>query len=267
MGILHPFRDAKRRRLARTPLPPAWASIVSACLPDGRLSADADQCRLEGLIQVFLSEKHFEGCRGIVINDRIRLTIASFACLLILNLRHDYYAGLTTILVYPADFFYENETAPRDGISFVETHDAAGLSTRRGLIALSWADTLHGARHSHDGSNVVLHEFAHQLDLRQASPRLAGRAALRDWADVLNTAFLAHRRAVQREAPTSIDAYGATHREEFFAVVTEQFFESPHGLRQAHPALYNAFRLYYGQDPADRTKLPSIPGLTGLAFP
>jgi len=187
-----------------------------------------------------------------IITDTIRLTVATLSCLLLLNLRHDFYARLSTILVYPSGFSFENESHPRDGVSFVETRDVAGLSTNRGMLALSWAAAASGAYHPSDGANVILHEFAHQLNLRNCSPLLNGREALRNWAHILSEEYEKFRQAVNREEPTFINPYAATNREEFFAVVTEHFFEAPLGLRQAHPALYGAFHLYYGQDPAAR---------------
>lgn len=252
MGIFHPFRDARRKRLSRKPLKPEWADLINRQVPYLQLLTPSEKQKLDGLLQVFLVEKHFEGCRGIVITDRIRLTVSALACFLLLNLRHDFYARLSTILVYPAGFSFENESYPRDGVSFIETRDVAGLSTNRGTLALSWTNVVAGSCHPGGGANVVLHEFAHQLSLRHASPLLTGRKKVRNWAQILSKEYEDFCQAVNRGVPAFINRYAATNREEFFAVVTEHFFESPLGLKQEHPVLYHAFHLYYGQDTAAR---------------
>lgn len=252
MSLFHPIRDARRKRLTKQPLKPEWVSLINRHVPYVRLLTRQEKRQLEGYLQIFLAEKRFEGCNGMIITDTIQLTVAAHACLLLLNLRHDFYARLSTILVYPAGFTFENESHPRDGVSFIETRDVAGLSTNRGMVALSWAAAASGAYHPSDGANVILHEFAHQLNLRNCSPLLNDREALRNWAHILSEAYEKFCQAVNREETTFINAYAATNREEFFAVVTEHFFEAPLGLRQAHPALYGAFHLYYGQDPAKR---------------
>lgn len=267
MGIFHPIRDARRKRLSKKPLKAEWAKLVNHHVPYWQLLAPDEKLKLDGMLQIFLAEKRFEGCRGMIITDRIRLTVAACACLLLLNLRHDFYARLSTVLVYPAGFSYENEAHYRDGISLVETRDVAGLSTSRGMIALSWVDAASGANHPSDGVNVILHECAHQLNFRNRSLLLTGRATLRDWAETLSKEYEQHRQAVNREEPTFINAYAATNREEFFAVVTEHFFEAPLGLQQAHPALYHAFRLYYGQDPATRFAWLQTGVQVGPAYP
>ena len=163
--MLHPIRDHRRKELEQEPFPPAWAEIIARDVPYCRhLHAD-ERARLENLIKVFIREKHFEGCGGLVVTDEMKVTIAAQACLLLLNLRHDYFERLVSILVYPQGFDLEQEERGLTaGTVSVTSLPVIGLSSSTGAVVLSWPDTLRGARHPEDGINVVFHEFAHQLD-------------------------------------------------------------------------------------------------------
>lgn len=255
MSFLHPFRDRRRRELAARPFPAAWAAIVARNVPYGRHLGGAERSRLEDLIKVFLAEKRFEGCGGMVITDEVKVTIAAQACLLLLNLHHNYFERLRSILVYPSGFIFEQRHAGGAAGTVAETRSAAlGLSGSGGAVVLSWTDTLEGAENPADGNNVVLHEFAHQLDqldgVMDGIPPIGSGALYRDWARVLDAEFHRLHAAMETDTPSLIRDYGATMPAEFFAVVTELFFERPRELRREHPELYDAFRRYFGQDPA-----------------
>jgi hypothetical protein len=207
------------------------------------------------LIKVFIAEKHFEGCGGMTVTDEIKVTIAAQACLLLLNIHHNYYERLVSILVYPESFnFEQEEQGLAAGTVSVINMPVSGLSSSCGVVVLSWPDTMAGARRPDDGMNVVFHEFAHQLDqldgTMNGTPTLDSASMYREWAQVLGSEYKRLQEEVETNRPSIISDYGATKPAEFFAVVTELFFERPVELRQQHPALYDEFRKYYRQDPA-----------------
>lgn len=256
MDLFHPFRDHRRKGLVEKPFSSEWARIIDANVPYCRMLDASERIRLWDLIKVFIAEKNFEGCGGVVVSEEIKLTIAAQACLLLINLRHNYFEKLVSILVYPRGFTFEREEHGEFGMVTEEQIPVSGLSTSIGSIALSWPDTASGARDPDDGVNVVLHEFAHQLDLldcaMDGAPVLTTRAMYGEWAAVLGAEFERLRSEVAHGIPSIISSYGATKPAEFFAVVTELFFEKPCELQREHPALYEEFRQYYGQDPAAR---------------
>lgn len=258
MSFLHPFRDHRRRELAARPFPPEWRAILARNVPYAQGFDAVERTRLEDMIKVFIAEKHFEGCAGMVITDEVKITIAAQACILLLNLHHNYYERLVSIVVYRDSFVFEQDEAGLGGTVTSTRSAALGLCSSTGAVALSWSDTLDGGGNPADGCNVVFHEFAHQLDQLDGSidgaPPLESGAAYRNWARVLSAEFSRLQAAVESDAPSLISDYGATKPAEFFAVVTELFFERPVELRRDYPELYEEFRLYFGQDPAERVQ-------------
>ena len=264
MRFPHPFRDRRRQELAARPFPPEWVWFIDRNVPYGRHLHPEERRHLEDLIKVFIAEKHFEGCGGLEITDEVKVTIAAQACLLLLNLHHDYYERLVSIVVYPESFdFAQEEPGPTSGTVETRRFQAAGLSSTMGAVVLSWPDTVRGGQNPGDGFNVVLHEFAHQLDqldgVMNGAPVLEGGAMYRDWARVLGAEYQRLQAEIETDTSSLISAYGATQPAEFFAVVTELFFEKPVDLQREHPELYEEFRQYYRQDPAERLR-ESRPG-------
>ena len=203
---------------------------------------------------MLVEEKDWEGCGGLEMTDEIRVTIAAQACLLILNIEHEYYRRVTSILVYPAAY----KTMPsrgRDGV-IREGQANLGEAWLRGPVVLSWDDARRGALDPKDGHNLVFHEFAHKLDMldgaADGTPPLADQETLRQWVQTMTREFAALRDAAERGRKTVLDAYGATNPAEFFAVATECFFEKARQLRQRHPSVYELLKDYYQQDPAER---------------
>ena len=220
---------------------------------------DALRAQLRGHVNVFLEEKAFVGCGGLEMSDEIRVTIAGHACLLLLNRITDYYPGFTTILVYPDTYVAREVT--RDGmLETVEEQARAGESWHRGPVVLSWEDVLRATDRGHAGDNVVLHEFAHKLDEENEQldglPVLADQRQYATWAEVFNREFESLRRSVERGEPTVLDDYGAESPSEFFAVVTETFFERPRELSAQHPQLYEQMRRFFNLDPASWNESP-----------
>jgi len=245
----------KRRRdkLRRMPPPPQWSDILRRTFPLFARLDPADQQELLGHIQVFVAEKHFEGCAGLEVTDEIRVTIAAQACLLLMHRDTDYYRRLRSILVYPRAYLVEHEEQRGDIVHRYAT-ERAGESWHFGAVVLAWDEVLAGASDPLDGYNVVFHEFAHQLDQEdgaaEGTPKLEHRSRYVAWARVLGREFRRLQRSVIREEETLLDNYGASDPAEFFAVSTEFFFERPHDLRRRHPALYDQLRQFYRQDPA-----------------
>ena len=248
------FKKRRRERLRKRVFPRDWLEIIERNDPYYRHLPPEDQHELQGLIQIFLAEKRFEGCGGLEMTDEIRVTIAAQACLLLLHRETDIYPGLYSILVYPDA--YVAPAAGRDPMGAVraDLEVRLGESWNRGAIVLSWSDALHGALDIHDGLNVVLHEFAHQLDIEDGhadgAPVLPAPAMYAAWARVLGHEFESLIEHVRRRQPTLIDRYGAVSPAEFFAVVTELFFEKPSELKARHPELYAELVKFYRQDPA-----------------
>ena len=248
-------RERRRRRLRKEPVPLAWQQIIARNLPlFDRLPA-SDQRELLGHLQVFLAEKRFEGCAGLEVTDEMRVTIATQACLLLLHRKTDYFPRLLTILVYPSGYLVK-ENEPFAGAIWSEGHAGRLGETQRqmGSLVLAWDAAKEGGHDPADGKNLVIHEFAHQLDFEDFAadgvPALASRDDLRAWAEVMRTEFSLLRASDETGIPTLLDTYGATNPAEFFAVATEAFFEQPRALRRLHPKLYGEMQRFFQQDPA-----------------
>jgi Mlc titration factor MtfA (ptsG expression regulator) len=258
------FRFLKRRRrhrLRAQAFPPAWRSIITRNLPIFRRLLPEDQTELLGHVQVFLAEKHFEGCGELELTDEIRLTIAAQACLLLLHRETDYYPHLITILVYPSGYSAYEARHLGGNIWEEGRQDRLGHTARRlGAMVLAWDSAKRGAADPSDGRNLVLHEFAHQLDFEDfqtdGAPALATRADYLAWARVMSKEFEALRAADDTGMATVLDTYGAKDPAEFFAVVTEAFFERPRALRAKHPELYAELARFFRQDPVCYTSEP-----------
>jgi hypothetical protein len=250
------FSSKKRRRekLRNQPFPPAWLDIIEENVPIYRRLSGEDRKEIQGHILIFLAEKNFEGCGGLEMTDGIKVTIAAHACILLLHRETDYYPGLYSILVYPGAFIAKGyvEFAPGYYAETDQVH--LGESWKRGALVLSWDDVRANAENVNEGRNVVLHEFAHQLDTEDGYangvPPLPQRSMYAAWSRVLQKDYAKLREDAQQGRSTVLDEYGAVDPAEFFAVATECFFEKPAQLQMTHPELYEELKLYYRQDPA-----------------
>lgn len=249
-----PYLAARRRqRIRQQPFPAAWRALLKRRLPDLRRLPPDLQLRLRQHIQVFLSEKTFIGCGGLAITDEMRLTIAAQACLLILARPRGYYPKLHTILVYPDSFVVRHESTDDIGISHRTRQILAGESWEHGQVVLSWQDILEDAANPDDGCNVVIHEFAHQLDqetgVANGAPVLAHGSQYARWSQVLGAGFTDLQAARAERQETLFDDYGASDPAEFFAVISEVFFEQPRRMAEEHPSLYQELANFYGLNP------------------
>ena len=244
------WAERRRERLRAQPFPAAWRRILRRRVPAvARLPAEL-QGQLKRHIQVFVAEKAFIGCQRQTITDEVRVTIAAQACLLLLgHPRSDYYPRLRQILVYPDTFVVHHERPLADGLVQRQQLSMSGESWSRGQVVLSWSEVLAGAADPSDGRNVVLHEFAHQVDqdsgVADGRPWRPNPALRRRWTAVMDAAL----DRLRLEPSEVIDAYGASEPAEFFAVVTEVFFERPHALAAEAPAVYRELADLYGVHP------------------
>ena len=250
------LRKWRRQRLGKLPFPAAWLGILRVRVPYYRLLSHDEQTELRKLVRIFLAEKKFEGCGGLEMTDEIRVTIAAQACILLLNREHDYYAGLHSVLVYPSSYLAPSKFVDPAGVVHEGDQSRLGEAWLRGAIILSWDDVCRDSGDFQDGHNVTLHEFAHQLDQQDGTfdgaPLLEKRSHYRSWARVLLKEYQALGEAADRGQETLIDQYGATNPAEFFAVITEAFFETPKALKEKHPELYAELKKFFHQDPLAR---------------
>ncbi len=250
-----PWWMARRRaRLRAHPFPQPWRRILRRHVPYVARLPHPLQRRLQGHMLVFLAEKPFIGCAGMVVDDTVRVTIAAQACLLLLGRADDaVFPQLRQVLVYPGAFAVERTQNLGGGVVQDQRRHLAGESWAQGQVLLSWDDVLRGAADPADGRNVVLHEFAHQLDQETGSangaPVLRAKASPQQWSTVFQRAYQELQWAVSQGQETLLDAYGATDPAEFFAVATECFFERATEMAQALPDLFAALSGYYEVDP------------------
>lgn len=235
------------------PFPLKWLTIIVKNFPlYSRLPAD-DQQELRKHIQIFLSEKEFEGCDDLQITQEIKVTIAAQACLLLLHRETDYYPRVSCILVYPTAYVAPVKKYSDPWLLTEGKEVRAGEAWQRGAVVLSWEDVRFGAADIEDGRNVVLHEFAHQLDMEDNAadgiPVLPRRSMYADWARVMSAEYERLRSDADYDRTTVMDEYGATNPAEFFAVATECFFVIPERLKIFHPELYEQLMEFYQQDP------------------
>jgi len=243
----------RRARVRRQPFPKAWREILRRRMPAfARLPADV-QLQLKKHAQVLLAEKPFIGCAGLAVTEEMRVLVAVQAALLLLNRHAGYFSNLRQILIYPGAFVVARETADGSGLTHDTRRVLAGESWQQGQVLLSWDDVLAGAADPQDGNNVVLHEFAHQLDQESGpangAPWLGGRERRARWAKVMNAEFAQLQQRLAHGEPGLIGSYGASDPAEFFAVTTEVFFERPAELAHAHPVLYRELQQFYRADP------------------
>ena len=245
-----------RRLLGIAPTRPAVEAAqwrrVEATLPFLDHLTAADRARLRETALAFLASKQFHGAQGLALDDDMLLAIALQACLPVLHIGLQAYDGWVGVIVYPGDFLIPRRIVDEAGVLHEYEDEVLGEAWEGGPVLLSWfADEDAPA-----GVNVVIHEFAHKLDMENGGvdglPRLRPGMSRRAWAEAFGKAYEDFCAEVDRGVATAIDAYGAEHPGEFFAVVSEVFFEDPLVLRGRFPAVYDQLVHFYGMDPAAR---------------
>jgi len=222
--------------------------------PFARALSGDDRSRLRDWVVLFLHEKSIIGAGGLVLRDEMRIGIATQACMPILNLDLDYYRGWDEVIVYPGEFIAEYEYMDDAGVVHQVEEPMTGESWLAGPVILSWADAeQRGDKH---GYNVVIHEFAHKLDMLNGDangfPPLHAGMEREEWSRAFGTAYGDFQARVQRDEPVGIDPYAAENPAEFFAVLSEAFFEIPATVLERYPAVYRQLAAFYRQDPVTR---------------
>ncbi len=249
------LKRRRREKIRNGPFPAEWLERIEKNVPLYRRLDATDQKELRGHILVFLAEKNFEGCGGLELSEEIKVTIAAQACILLLHREDRLLSRALLDSCLPWRVRSQRLRGTDAPASISETEQVhLGESWKHGWLILSWDDVLANASDIHDGHNVVLHEFAHQLDSEDGrangAPPLPHRSMYLAWARILGKDFVRLRHEAQEGLPTVLDQYGATNPAEFFAVATECFFEKPVQLQSKHPELYERLKLYFRQDPA-----------------
>lgn len=235
-----PLVDESQWRRVEARLP-----FLDHLVPDDRL-------RLREMALAFLGCKEFHGAQGLELDDDMLLAIALQACLPVLHIGLQAYEGWVGVIVYPGDFLIPRRIVDEAGVLHEYDDEVLGEAWDGGPVLLSWFS----GNDAPAGVNVVIHEFAHKLDMENGDvdglPRLRPGMSRRDWAKAFGEAYEAFCAEVDRGVDTTIDPYAAEHPGEFFAVVSEVFFEDPLVLHRRFPAVYDQLVHFYGMDPAAR---------------
>lgn len=229
-----------------------WQAVMQLPLFDGL--DDGERARLRELAGQLLADKVFNGAGGAEVDDGMATAIAAFAALPVLNLGYGWYEGWREIVVYPGEYLYEGEQMDEDGVVHHIRHVRSGEVMEGGPMVLSWQDVEHSGQGA--GFNVVIHEFAHKIDMKNGGangcPPLHSGMSQEEWARDFQGAYDDLCRRVDGGEDTPIDPYATESPGEFFAVLSEYFFEAPDVLEQEYPEVYRQLVRFYKQDPLVR---------------
>ncbi len=247
------FRDRRRRKLLAEPFPPYWEAVLKRNVRHyERLSPD-ERAKLRDIARVIVDEKEWEGCGGIiVVTDEMKVTIAAQAALMLIGIKHDYFARVPSIVVYPNSF---RTPVQDDGWEddFLSDTVAEGQAVYRGPVIVGWEHVLAEGRDPTGGMNVVLHEFAHQLDYLDdtinGTPPFDDPALEARWVSVMQAAFEVHKQDLARGVETFFTEHAGDNETEFFADATEAFYCRPADLIAENAAIYELFKAYFRVDP------------------
>ncbi|MCZ4284713.1 zinc-dependent peptidase [Marinobacter salarius] len=244
------YRNWRRERQLQTPFPENWRATLESQVPLFPGLPAKLKRQLEQYVQLFLAEKSFYGCDGFEVDDTVRLTIAGHACLLIMNRSYSDFDDIRSILVYPDA--YRVRDIEHDGLVVSESNEIrAGEASSYGQVVLAWTQCEEGAVNPDGHHNVILHEFAHQLDYldgtADGAPPLSGEQA-RHWQETMTQAYEHLRQSLQHHQKPWLDPYGAAEPAEFFAVLTEAFYQQPEHLKAEQPEVYEALQRFYRLD-------------------
>jgi Mlc titration factor MtfA (ptsG expression regulator) len=251
------FKHWRRSRIiASSRLDSILFEATLAKLPFLQGLSEDERARLRETVILFLHRKSVHGAGGLALDESMQLLIAVQACVPILNLDIDYYDGWVEVIVYPDEFVPTIDYTDEDGVVHREREPHTGEAWLRGPVILSWADVAP----NDEGVNVVIHEFAHKLDMLNGDangfPPLQRGMSREVWSKAFSDAFADFSRRVEADEEVAIDPYAAESPAEFFAVLSEAFFETPHAVLERYPAVYAQLKLFYRQHPASR--LPRV---------
>lgn len=252
-------RERRARRLAITDF--QWQCAEDS-LPFLSRLTPADRLRLREVARHFISDKQWTGARGLALTLEIQLCIALQACLPILNLDPDWYRGWVGIVVYPGDFIIPRQVMDEDGIVHEFDDEVLGEAWDGGPVLLSWFEPDEQPTSETGEINIVIHEFAHKLDMAHGNadglPRLHPGMSRTIWARTMQAAFEDLNRRLDNGVDTATDPYAAETPAEFFAVTSEAFFTAPETLLAEYPAVYQQLAEFYRQDPAGNAGEPTL---------
>jgi MtfA peptidase len=250
------LRERRRRQLLEEPIPEDWLAYLDKNIPHYEYLSEEEQAVLRDDLRIFLAEKYWEGCGGLELTDEIQVTISAQASLLTLHLPQKYYPNVKSLFIYPGSYRAKRQVVGPGGVVTETMDERLGEAWQTGPVVLSWGNARDGGLNPSDGRSVVLHEFAHKLDMMNGRadgvPRLYDDEAYDRWEAVIEAEYNLLVEQSELGRATVLDDYGAQSPAEFFAVATEAFFERPRQLLRRHEGLYEVLRDYYGQDPAAR---------------
>jgi Mlc titration factor MtfA (ptsG expression regulator) len=227
---------------------------------------EEETARLADLALLFLRDKRIDPAQGLVLTESMRIAIALQACLPILELGLDWLGGWYAVILYPEEFVPEREVVGEDGVVWTEREAKSGEAWEQGPIILSWADVAAGMER--DGYNVVIHEVAHKLDMRDGAPNgcppLHAGMSQNAWAAAFSAAYADLCRRADAGEETPLDPYATESPAEFFAVLSEAFFECPDLVQVEYPDVYTQLAGFYRQDPLARWAAADADALDGV---
>ncbi len=244
------LRRIKRRRVADRPFPAEWHDILARHARFLTSLRGEQQAKVRRSIQILVAEKNWEGCGGLKITDEHRVTIAAQIARMTVHFEAEFFDSVLSILIYPSAYMARSQTQLSGGIVVEGNSGRLGEAWHRGPVILSWNEVLDNVRNPYPQRNVVIHEFAHQLDMQNGSyadgiPTVESLECAQRWSRVMPAAFddLAHK--CELGIPTVLDCYGATNPAEFFAVASESYFERPAELEDDWPAVFELLDDFY----------------------
>lgn len=246
------LRARRRKRWRESPFPDSWSETLERNVSPFRELTDDVQDQLRQFIQVFIREKNWEGCGGFVVTDEVKVTISGWVGILVLGRQPEYFDHVLSILVYPSAYRAPVKIPTGGGVILEGQSSREGEAWYRGPVILSWSDVIADSRDRHRGNHLVLHEFAHQLDMQDGHqtngipPMPWSQREL--WERVMHKAYLEHCHQCDY-GQNWLDPYGATNPQEFFAVMTEAFFEAPDVVMLEAPDVFDQLRTFYNIDP------------------
>lgn len=249
-------RYLTRRALRRHAIPYSVWFKVTNNIPLITARSNKEKARLRLLTTLFIHKKSFTGVHELSVTIEMKITIAVQACLEILYLGLNAYDGWIEIILYPSTFVVNRDVVDSNGLVHKEVRGLSGESWAQGPVILSWQDVQHDSFQLHPGHNIVIHEFAHKLDMLSGRfngvPPLPRSISINQWNNALGDAYSLLMNQINHQQPTYINAYAATNPAEFFAVMCEYFFTDPHKLDLYCPQVFQQLKLYFGQDPTIR---------------
>ncbi|MFO8028790.1 MAG: zinc-dependent peptidase [Cyclonatronaceae bacterium] len=250
MGL---FRSWKRKKLERHPFPEDWRDVLAGRIPQYPNMPSTQQRELERLVRYFMAEKSFEGCGGMDLDESQKLIIAAMACIPLIGGVSDLYPYLRSVLVYPTTYAAPYSDSGVDGVVTEGVESRSGESWDQGVLIFAWDEVAYDLRHPRDGSNIVFHECAHQLDYEWGATMedfsWHDRTATPGMATTLKSSYDRLLKRMDRRWPIFVDDYAATNIHEFFAVMTETWLERPDRVQRHWPEVDRVLRDFYNLNP------------------